>query len=47
MMIRFFRIQEQDDSGSPSFKFWVFAVLIIVIVVSFFLQMALGLCPVP
>jgi len=44
-MIRFFR-QQHDGSGSWT-SYVVFGVLVVLIVGGFFLQMSMGICPVP
>ena len=47
-MIRFFRLQNNSgESSSSTLKVWLFVILLILIIGSFFLQMSLGLCPVP
>ena len=38
---------ESENSSQSSFKLTLFIVLIVLIVGSFFLQMSMGICPVP
>lgn len=46
-MIRFFRLGEEEGSPNSSLKISLFVFLIVLIVGSFFLQMSMGICPVP
>lgn len=46
-MIRFLRLNNDEQSSGSSLKVWLFAILLIFIIGSFFLQMSLGICPVP
>lgn len=46
-MIRFFRMQRDEDSSNSYLKISLYAFVVILIVGSFFLQMSLGICPVP
>lgn len=44
--MKFFRIQNEEASDS-SLKYVLFSFVILLIVGSFFLQLSMGLCPVP
>ncbi len=45
-MIRFFRNNPDEEEG-PFWGFWVMVAAIVLIVGSFLVQVAMGLCPVP
>ncbi|WP_171032897.1 hypothetical protein [Fodinibius saliphilus] len=46
-MIRFFSMDTQDESNNSPVKTVIFTLLMILIIGSFFLQMSMGICPVP
>lgn len=46
-MIRFFRIEPEEDSEGSSFKYFFLAIIVVLVVGAFFLQLSMGICPVP